>query len=193
MQKSTKKQMNNKEIIVDIQGYEGLYKVSSLGYIVRIKSDGRQKKISDVVSHYGYLICHLCKGGVAKKVILHRIVAMTFIPNPENKPQVNHINGIKTDNRVCNLEWATRSENMLHSYANGLHKTTDDMKRKLSIMAKSQVGANCPASRKVINTNTNEIFDRIKDAAKTIGMSAWSLGQRLNNNIENKTPFQFFR
>lgn len=68
----------------------------------------------------GYLLIKLCKNGDAKHKSVHRIVAETFIPNPQNKSQVNHINGNKKDNRIENLEWATMSENIRHAYKNNL-------------------------------------------------------------------------
>ena len=69
----------------------------------------------------GYLCVSLCDNGFCKTLNVHRIIAQTFISNLENKKQINHINGIKTDNRVENLEWVTQSENTMHAIKNGLY------------------------------------------------------------------------
>ena len=111
----------------DVVGYEGLYQVSSIGRIKALKKTDRrgytrqERMMNPVISACGRPVVHICKDGKRKTVFVHRLIAEAFIPNPEGKAEVNHINGIKDDNRVENLEWVTRSENMLHAEKTGLH------------------------------------------------------------------------
>lgn len=119
------------EIWKDIDGFEGLYQISSLGRIKSLAREvpfgGKYRKVEEVVlkrhfSRTGYEKAALGYGGKKIHTSVHRLVAKHFIPNPDNKPQVNHKNGIKSDNRVENLEWVTNSENIKHSFT--------DLKRK---------------------------------------------------------------
>ena len=120
-----------KEVWKDIVGYEGLYQVSNLGRIKAIRNDA-DKILTAQKKQSGYIGCSLSKNGVVKHYKVHRLVAEAFIPNIENKPQINHINGIKTDNNVYNLEWCTARENINHSFRAGLSKGRRDGENKLS-------------------------------------------------------------
>lgn len=101
------------EQFVDIENYVGRYKISNMGNVLSLDYNGTKKEIvlKNQVQTWGYLSVGLKN----KHFALHRLVAKAFIPNPENKPCVNHINGNKKDNRVENLEWVTYSENEIHS------------------------------------------------------------------------------
>ena len=100
-----------KEEWKDIKGYEGLYQVSNLGMVYSFKSNKYLKKLNNTG---GYLRVQLCKHGKVTNQSIHRIVAEAFIPNPDNKPQVNHIDENKENNMVSNLEWVTAKENCNH-------------------------------------------------------------------------------
>lgn len=111
----------NKEIWKDIREYEGLYQVSNLGRVKSLTRTIKRNKMGDFIKngiimntteHKGYISIILSKNGVSKRYKVHRLVAQEFIPNPNNYPEVNHKNEIKTDNRVENLEWCSHLYNM---------------------------------------------------------------------------------
>ena len=112
------------EIWKDIKGYEGLYQVSNLGMVKSLNYHltGRIKKLKLVKNAQGYMVVTLHKGKEIKVQKVHRLVAETFIPNSNNLPQVNHIDGNKENNNVNTLEWCTSSENQKHAYRTGLNK-----------------------------------------------------------------------
>ena len=115
-----------KEIWKDIEGYEGLYQVSNLGRVKslsRIVNSGNGKMLTKeiiltaAIGNHGYYVVRLSKDNVGKCFTVHSLVANAFL---EKKYEVNHINGIKTDNSLDNLEWTTRAKNARHSYRLGL-------------------------------------------------------------------------
>ncbi len=121
------------EIWKPVDGYEGLYEVSTLGRCKRVArtyvSKGitfrLQEEILKPNSFSPYYLRTLCNRGKRKTHYMHRLVAIAFLENPHGKEEINHKNGIKTDNRVENLAWVTPSENVRHSWGAGLSKVSD--------------------------------------------------------------------
>lgn len=113
-----------KEVWKDIIGFEGQYQISNLGQVkslARLSGTNVNRKDRLLVqkpNKQGYLFVSLFSNSVCYNKYIHRLVAETFIPNPDNKPQVNHINEIKTDNTVENLNWMTPTENLNYGTRN---------------------------------------------------------------------------
>ena len=123
------------ENYIDLVGFEGYYEVSDFGNIRRKKGqtiykDGRIANFSETVlkkayNKKGYEVVYLSVGSVKHTKLVHRLVALSFIPNTENKATVNHKDLNKLNNTPDNLEWMTNKENMQHAFANGVYKERD--------------------------------------------------------------------
>ena len=150
-----------KEIFRDIKGFEGLYQISNFGNVKSLKRNIILKPSSN---GKGYLHIILYKNRKSKVSRIHRLVAQAFIPNPENKPQVNHIDGNKRNNNVNNLEWVTNSENQKHAFR--LHLQTN-------------VGNNNPRVRKInqydLDGNFIKTWNSIYDITKELNINRSSI------------------
>lgn len=177
------------EVFKDIKGFEGAYQISNFGNVKSLAKswlNGTRSKGETLLkqqSHLGYLNVILCIDGVKTRHLIHRLVAKEFIDNSENKPQVNHINGIKTDNRVENLEWATSRENINHSWKNGLSRMTEKMRLSASKVGKKY------NTKVIIDLNTGVFYDSVRELSDLLGVNYSTLRSQLNGNNPNKTSF----
>ena len=171
----------------DVVGYEGLYMVSNCGRVKSLKfSNGKREKIMKLSDRgNGYLRVSLSKDGESKHYNVHRLVAIAFIPNPDNLPYVNHKDECKTNNNVDNLEWCTVEYNNTYGTAKerqaeklrgrpcseeakkkqsekmkGRHYHTEESKKRISEKNKGKNGS------KVQCITTGEVFESINEASK---------------------------
>lgn len=152
----------------DAPGYEGRYQVSNHGEVRNARS-GRTLKPHRQGS--GYLQTMMIKEGERTYPLVHRLVALAFLPNPENKPQINHKNGDKTDNRPENLEWCTLSENLKHRH------------RVLN-----QPGTRC---KPVVCIDTGVSYSSAKAAAEALGLRRVGITQVCNGQQKTTKKLKF--
>lgn len=177
------------EIWKDVAGYEGFYQVSNLG---RVKSLSRKVSNGHALVEKGemllkpntlakgYFQVTLYNGKTRKAFQVHRLVASAFIPNEDNQPQINHINGNKQDNRVENLEWCNNTMNQLHAWKTGLQKP-------------HFCGGGAPRKKVALlddKGNVEKVFASIRAASIYMGCSSPSnLSHLLNGNRKHKTLY----
>lgn len=173
-----------------IRNYEGFYaiskdgKVKSLSRIIKL-SNGRNRAIGEKIlvpriNNYGYVSIRLSKDGKTKTCFVHRLLAEAFIDNPENLPQVNHINGNKLDNSLENLEWVSPTTNSDHAYRIGLNKNK---------------GRDHVFSASVVDHENHLIFPTIKSFAQFYDIPYSTARNALNGNIRmpNRVPLSLDR
>lgn len=197
------------EIWKDIPEYEGLYQISNLGNVRsqhsnRMNGQKPGKLLKIALMKNGYMSLELRMSDTNKRHLVHRLIAEAFILNPDNKPVVNHINGIKTDNRIENLEWCTQSENVRHAIDTGLRGTsfgppkgtkpwnTDKTlsKEHRNKLSKAKLGKPSLKKRKVIDTSTGIIYDGIQEAADAFGVKYNNMCGKLYK--KNKINLKFY-
>ena len=172
-------------VVKDVEGYEGLYIIDNLLNVVSLpKVQGRYlhnkyKVLTQKLNKFGYFEVALAKDGVMKTHLVHRLVAKAFVPNPDKLPQVNHKNGIKSDNRIENLEWCTKRENTIHAFKNNLSGFGDDALGRIM-----KYNALHNAYCKVVISNGDETyeFDSTKSAAEFLGVDVNNITRAIRKN-----------
>lgn len=186
----------------DIPHYEGLYQVSNLGQIRSIdrfvrRGIGTTKMLKGIIlnplfQRNGYIFVILSKNGKTKRMAIHRAVALAFIPNPDNKSEVNHINEDKRDNRVSNLEWITIHDN--RCYGTRIERgiaNRDQTGKKNGMFGRK--GAMNPQSRKILQYDLSGNFIReyenIRIAAEMTNSNPSSISRVAKGYIKQTNSF----
>lgn len=188
------------EVWKDIEGYEGLYQISNLGRVKSLerghktlsKYIQKEKILSTRVGIRGYCVVTLYKHNKSKQIPIHRLIAKAFIPNPKNKPCIDHINTIRTDNRIENLRWVSHKENSNNVI------TLKKSKENCQIMWERGDFDNRnnlhyqKVAKLDLDGNILEIFDSIKEASVACGICAASISAIcLNTNPKRHTAGGF--
>ena len=189
--------MSDEKEFVDIPGYEGYYQINLLGQIKSLartitRKDGRRKFIKERLIRLntddnGYLMAALSKNGKTKSARIHRILGITFIPNPENLPLVRHLNDIPSDNRLKNLAWGAPENNMEDAINNGRHHVPKGETHSHY----GKKGEYSQTSKIIVDLENGVFYHGIGEAALAKGINKATLGDYLRGKIKNKTSLVY--
>lgn len=211
-----------KEIWKPVVGYEGLYEVSSLG---RVKACERtilcqnqvcqferiypEKLLSFQYLAYGYTQAFLSKDGISKGYLVHRLVAQAFIPNPDNKPEVNHKDRNARNNELSNLEWSTKQENIDHALDNGWNphlsrlgkKNSEYHNKRISETHRNKVyteegirklqTSHKKQSKKCRCIETDQTFISFAEAGRCLGLDSTNISDSIKQHRSVKGRYTF--
>jgi len=173
----------------EISGYDGLYSITQEGVVYSLgkglstnPSFSQKRAISLKKTQRGYIACKLFKGGKRKYFFVHRLVAQSFIANPENKPEINHIDGNKANNHASNLEWVTSSENQKHAFREGLQKR------------RAGADSKCSKSVKQVDCKTGDvvgIWPSINEIKRVLGFNSFGIIGCCKQKPKYKTAYGF--
>lgn len=172
------------EVWKPIKGYEDKYLVSSIGNVMakNFQGHGKQKLKTPTLNKEGYFCVILNKDAKSKLFRVHRLVADAFILNPENKPQVDHINTVRTDNRVENLRWVTNFENSRNELT--YKKIRENGRKTIKLASKA-------CEKKVLCVETGVVYNSAKEAAASIGVRPSSMTRPLKMSNRRAKGFHW--
>jgi hypothetical protein len=153
------------------------------GYTIRedgVVTSRFGRVVKPQVSKNGYIRVELWENGRGRKHLVHRLLAQVFIPNPKNKPQVNHIDGDKANNALLNLEWVTQSENQSHAYRTGLQRGYKKPTKLTPSHKAALCGSRWQGTRRVYHAE-GEQFQTPEEAASRFGLNRQSFYNRANS------------
>lgn len=173
------------EIWKEIPGYEGVYEASDFGNIrsaerlIKHNYGGTARRRGVLLKHgmgyNGYYHVSLSHKNIKRTRLVHQLVAATFLQKVEGKNVINHIDGVRTNNRLTNLEWVTTSENVLHSYKIG----------------GSGKGEKHPGAVRILDTNTNIIYGSVVDASRELSVGYAALYTGIQRGLKKYNHLQF--
>lgn len=180
----------------DIPGFEGLYEVSISGKV----KNSITKRLLKNNNRGRYYSVTLYKNHKPHQLSVHRIVALTFIPNPENKPMVNHKNGNRYDNNIVNLEWCTQSENEKHKYEvlgyinhfkGKKHSEVSKQKMREWFKNNLRLGAKAPCHKSIRCIETNKCYETIREACRELGLQESNVSKVLKGQRKTTGGYSF--